>query len=301
MSKFFNNLKNIIFILAISAGVLPILIKFSKEQFETLLNQKTKIGVIAIKSALYEGDKYIKILKEYFKDKSIKAILLKIDCPGGAAGTSQAIFSEIKKLKAKYCKYVVVFVENMAASGGYYIATAGDYIISTPAAFIGSIGSYIAHPMFKDFIEQFKIKYEVIKTGDYKTVGNPFLQNTENQKQMLQELSDNVYRQFVSDVAAQRPNLSKDFKQWADGKIFTGEQAHNLGLIDQIGSESDIDNIFEQNAKLKGPFHWVSSKKRVGILRMLLNPDDDSEASFTSQFFSKAFEYIQKESLNVKY
>lgn len=300
MSKFFDYIKGLFFIL-LALQLLPALIKSFKSQYSDLINTKTKIGVINIKDALYEGDKYIKDLKDYFEDDAIKAIVLKINSPGGAAGTSQAIFNEIKNLQIKHKKYVVAFVENIAASGGYYIATASDYIISTPSALIGSIGSYIAHPVFKHFIEQYKIKYEVIKSGDYKTVGNPFLEDTEPQKQMLQELSDNIYKQFVKDVATQRSKLSKNYNEWANGKIYSGEQALHLGLIDQLGSQSDISNALIKQAKLEGPFQWVTPKKKMNVLRMLLNPDEESNTGLISNIISQIISVYQKDALSIKY
>jgi len=300
MSKFFNSLKTVFFVLFM-LQFLPTMFSSFKKQYSDLMQAKTKIGVIPIKSSLYDSDKYIKNLKEYFKDNSIKAIILKIDCPGGAAGTSQALFNEIKKLKKSHCKYVIAFVENMAASGGYYIASAADYIISTPSAFIGSIGSYIAYPMFKDFIEQFKVKYEVVKSGDYKTVANPLLETTQAQKDMLQALSDNVYNQFVADIAKQRVNLPKDNKIWADGKIFTGEQALHLGLIDQIGSQSDIKQILEEKASVSGELQLITAKKKTSFLNMLLNPEEDNDISLLSQIASQVLSLFKKDSVSAKY
>lgn len=256
------------------------------------MSTKTKIGVISIKDALSDSEDYVKKIKDYLSDNSIKALVIKMNCPGGSAGTSQDIFGEIKKLKEKYSKYVITFVENLSASGGYYIASASDYIIATPGALVGSIGSYMAYPEFKNLMDQIKVKYKVVKSGDYKTAGNPFLESTEKQIKMLQEVSDDVYDQFIKDVSTQRVNLSKNIKDWADGKIFTGQQALKLGLIDQLGSRSDIEKILEEKAKLKGPFHFVKPKNKTNFLKTLLN--SEGLMSNISNFFKKS-------SLEIKY
>ncbi|CDK30410.1 signal peptide peptidase SppA [Candidatus Babela massiliensis] len=300
MPRFVDYLKNIFFILVL-LQVAPSLIKNLKKQYSNVLEAKTKVGVITIKDALYNSDDYVSDIKDYFKDKSIKALVLKINCPGGAAGTSQAIFNEIKHWQGVNNKYVIAFVENLAASGGYYVASAANYIISTPGAFIGSIGSYIAHPMFKDFIEQFKVKYEVIKSGDYKTVGNPFLETTDAQRQMLQGLSDNVYKQFVHDVAIQRPKLSGNVKEWADGRIFTGQQALQIGLVDELGSQSTVITALKEKVGITTEIEWVKPKKRGNFIQTLLSNDDDSDSKFQTSIMSKVYNLFHKYFMYLNY
>ncbi len=192
---------------------------------------------------LVNSGEYVRNLKKFFKDPSIKAILVRMDCPGGAAGTSQAIYNELTYLKEQYPhKPVVVFVENMCASGAYYIASPSDCIVATGSSFIGSIGVYIALPRLKEFINQYKIEYSVTKTGKYKAILNPLLDATKDEQDLLQELCNNTYQQFITDVSKSRPALAlKDAEMWANGKIFTGEQALDLKLIDKIGSLSLVE------------------------------------------------------------
>lgn len=300
MARFIDYLKNIFFILVL-LQIAPIFIKSIKNQYSEYFEKKSHVAVLPITDVLYNSDRYINNLIDFFKNKSIKAIVLKFNCPGGAAGTSQAIFNEIKELKKKYNKYVIAFVENLAASGGYYIATAADYIVTTPGAFIGSIGSYIAHPVFKDFIENYKIKYEVIKSGEYKTVGNPFLENTEAQNKMLQELSDNVYSQFTKDVALQRPKLSKNINEWANGKIFTGELAYKIGLVDELGSQMTVIKILREKAEIKGKIEWVYPKKKRSILQMLMPDEQDNDSQFNSNIIGKIYNIFKNNYINANY
>jgi len=272
----------------------PTLIKNIKTQFSNISEHKTKVGIVSLDGAITDSEKTIKSLRKYFEDKDIKAIVFKIDSPGGASGSSQDIFQEILAMKKQNNKKIITFVQNVAASGGYYVAAATDHIIATPSAFIGSIGSYIAFPTIKNFIEQFKLKYEIIKSGDYKTAANPFTDLTEEQRQMFQELSNNVYYQFIRDMAAQRLALSKNYKQWADGKIFTGEQALKLGLIDEIGSHSTVVKALKEHAGIEGKIEWVKAKKTNNALYSLLSGEDDDKDSEFSTLFSRICSAVQR-------
>ena len=278
MAKFTDYIKNIFFLL-ILLQIAPILIMSIKKQYTALLEPRTKVGVISIKGILNDSNFYVKNLKKFFRDTEIKAILLKIDCPGGTAGTAQTIFNEIKALKADYLKPVVVLVENICASGGYYIACSTDSIIAPASAFIGSIGVYIPQPQFKEFMEQFKIKYDVIKSGDYKTAGDPFLLQTPQQTELLQGLTKDTYEQFVYDVSQSRPRLSlSTANDWANGKIFTGRQAKDLGLIDEIGSHSIAEKILKLKAPIEGEIEWVKPQRPSALASFFgADKDDDSD------------------------
>lgn len=289
-------LKSLAFIF-IALQFAPTIIKNVKDKFSNIAENKTKVAIVSLEGAISDSEKTIKKLRKYFEDKDIKAIVFKIDSPGGASGSSQDIFYEILSLKEQYNKKIISFVQNMAASGGYYVATATDHIIATPSAFIGSIGSYIAFPAIKNFIEQFKLKYEIIKSGDYKTAANPFAELTPEQRQMFQELSDNVYHQFIKDVAAQRKSLPNDYKEWANGKIFTGEQAFKMGLIDELGSHSTVVKALKELAGIEGKIEWVKAKTSANALYSLLSGEDDDKGSEFSTFFTKLYNVIQAGSL----
>lgn len=284
MATFSDALKNIFWLLLILQFA-PVLIRSIKQQYSDLFEAKTRVGVINIKGTLYKAGSYVRDLKTLFENDAIKAIVLKIESPGGTAGTAQTIFNEINHYKSQYPnKYIVSLVENIAASGGYYVACAANHIITSPSAFIGSIGSYIQHPDFKDFIEYYKIKYDVIKAGEYKTAGNPLLELTPAQKTLFQSIADDVYRQFIRDVSRQRPHLPADTKLWADGKIFTGEQALALHLIDEIGSPATVARVLKDQAHIEGKIEWVKPVKKRGFLAGLFAQDteDDQDSSLKS-------------------
>lgn len=277
-------LKSIMFLL-LFITILPFLIKTIKEQYGNLIKEKTKVGIVPFKKVLKDSEPYIKNLTEFFKNPSIKAVILKMDCGGGAAGTSQTIFNEILALKKKYPKPVIVFVENVCASGAYYIACAADTIIASPSAFVGSIGVYIPHPELKEFIEQFKVKYSVIKTGTYKTVGDPFLQDTPEQRALLQSLTNSTYEQFIKDVAENRTGklALSNASTWAEGKIFTGTQALPLGLVDKIGSPSTVEDDLRTRIAIVGEIDWIKAPEPSRFAQLFSETEADSFAGFIAE------------------
>ncbi len=296
MAKMFDYVKNLFWLLLIVQFV-PVLIKNLQVQLAPLWETKSKVGLITIDSVLTDSTTYVHQLRKFFEDKEIKAIMLKIESPGGAAGTSQAIFNEIKELKKNVSpKFVLALVENIAASGGYYIACAADYIIATPSAFIGSIGAYIPHPNVREFIEYHKLKYEIIKTGAFKSASSPLFDLSEPERNMLQSLTDNTYEFFVRDVAEQRAKakLPADSKEWADGKIFTGDQALKLGLIDKLGSLSTAMEVLKEHAPIVGKIDWVKPPKKYSLLSVLSGENDKEDNTLLHKLSNAFCSVIEK-------
>ena len=280
--KFYDLIKSLILFL-IFLQIVPFFIKNIRDQYHDLIKDKTVVGIVPFKKPLTDAEPYIKNLTEFFKNTSIKAIVLKMDCPGGAAGSSQTIFNELKALKKKYPKPVIVFVENVCASGAYYVACGADVIIASPSAFIGSIGVYIPRPELKEFIEQFKIKYSVVKTGSFKTVGDPFLADTPEQLAMLQSLTNATYKQFIEDVAAQRSKLAlANASSWAEGKIFTGTQALDLGIIDKVGSPATVEQELRERIDVVGEIEWRKACEPSTFAKFFSDVDAESFASLVA-------------------
>ena len=207
-----------------------------------------------------------------------KQFCSKLNVLDHAAGTGQAIYNEIMELKKIYPKPVIVLVENVCASGGYYIACAADHIIASPMALVGSIG--VAMPyffQFKEFAEYHKIKYVPLAAGEYKNSTNPFTEITPEQKQMLQSVLDDSYEQFAADIAEHR-NLSLDTKnEWANGKIFNGRQALKLGLIDELGSATQVTQAIKQRSGITGDIKWIHAPSRTGVWALLGGESDDEQ------------------------
>jgi len=281
---FFDYLKNI-FLILILLQIAPSIIESIRKQYGRYLEPRTQVGVLPIKGVLYDSSFYTKQLQAFFKNGDIKAILLKMECPGSASGTGETLFNEIQTLKQEYQKPVIVLVENICASGGYWIACASDYIIAPSTALIGSIGAYFPYLFqLKNFIEDYKIRYESIKAGAYKAASDPFVDLTPEERALLQGVLDDTYQQFAQSVAKARKLPINTITEWADGKIFNGNQAHKLGLIDEIGSAQNAIKVIREKALIEGEIEWVHPPKQGGFLSKLFGGGqvDDDGSMFTS-------------------
>lgn len=253
----------------------PSLYKIVKKEYGDIRDPKTKVGVVCINGEISEIGKYTKYLTMYFEDKSIKAILLKIDSPGGYAGSSEALFNEITELKKEYPKPIIAYTQNVCASGGYLTACATDYIVSTPSAIVGSVGAYMGYFKLKDFMQQWKIDYKIHKGGSYKTMLSPFADSTEEQDALLNGMSENVYMHFAKEVAQARKLSMNDLHVWANGKVFTGTQAKEIGLVDAIGSECTAIKKIKEVALIDGKIEFVKPEKPSFIEQLTGKTDDD--------------------------
>lgn len=241
MPKLLNILTSLTFIIILLI-IGPSLITGIKEQYRELFTDKTKVGRFKIVGEIDNVSFAQQQLEKFFKDGTIKAILLEIDSSGGTAGSSQALFNEILQLKTEYKKPVVVLSYNLCTSGAYYIACASDCIIASPAALIGNIAGYIGQSTLNNLIQN-------------QCIGSKNLHP--EQEQMLQQATDNNYQQFLRDVAHQRGLSLTNVAQWANGKIFTGEQALTLHLVDELGSEYNARLKIKQLALIERDIEWI--------------------------------------------
>lgn len=228
-------------------------------------------GIIIDSQASSTVKKVAKAIKEA-EERDLKVIVLKINSPGGTVGASQEIFDIIQKYKDKGGKVVASYGE-VSASGGVYVGCVADKIVCNPGTITGSIGVIISSSNFKKLYDKIGIDSEVIKSGPYKDIMSTHRYLTEDEKYILQDMIDNTYSQFVEVVSKAR-NIEVDkVKSFADGRIFTGLQALELGLVDKIGSLNDAFKLAADLAEIEGEpniisltpkkhklFHLVSSK-----------------------------------------
>ncbi len=208
------------------------------------------IGVLEIKGPITSSDKALKTLRKFAKEDHVKAILVRIDSPGGAVGPSQEVYSELRYVGAK--KKVVCSLGTVAASGGYYIATGCQKIVSNPGTLTGSIG-VISQLMYLGDIAHFlKFQSITIKSGKMKDVGNPFREMTEEERAFLQAMQDNVHQQFIKAVADGRNLKVEEVTPIADGRVLTGAQAKELKLVDELGSFNDAVRMTAAMAGIEG-------------------------------------------------
>jgi len=227
-----------------------------------------KVAVLPVTGLIADSESTIDHLKKFAKDDSVKAIVLRINSPGGGVGPSQEIYEEVKKLKGK--KVVVASMGALAASGGYYIACAAQKIYANPGTITGSIGVIMQFVNVKDLIEKIGLKGMVVKSGAFKDIGSPMREMKTEERELLQGVIDNVHSQFIAAVAEGRKMERESVAKIADGRIFSGEQAKSLGLVDALGNLEDAVADAGKMAKIEGEPRVVTPpKKKLSILELL--------------------------------
>jgi protease-4 len=247
--------------------------------FFVLLGVVTKIGmfsfargervaVLPIDGLITGSEATIEQLKKFAKDDSVKAIVIRLNTPGGGVGPSQEIYEEVRKIRGK--KVILASMGALAASGGYYIACATDKIFANPGTITGSIGVIMQFVNVKNFIEKIGVKGFVLKSGDFKDTGSPIREMNPEERKILQGVIDNVHSQFVNAVVEGRKLERDKVLAIADGRVFSGEQAKELGLIDMLGNQEDAVAEAGKMANIEGEPRVVTPpKKKFSILDLL--------------------------------
>lgn len=228
---------------------LTVLVSLFSGSFSTTSFLGDPVAVIKVEGPIFDVYDTLKELHELSEDKNIRAVVVRVDSPGGAVGPSQEVFRELLKLK-KNSKTVVISMGTVAASGGYYVALAGDKIMASPGTITGSIGVIMQSFGVQELAKKLMIDPRVIKSGLFKDAGSPFRDMTEDEKKYLQTLSDDVYEQFLRDVSEQRKIDLDKVRQLAEGKIYSGRQAREAGLIDELGNLYDAIDLAKTLAAL---------------------------------------------------
>jgi protease-4 len=226
-----------------------------------------RIALIRIEGPILDSKDAIDEIKDYTKDPSIRAIVLRIDSPGGAVAPSQEIYEEVRKAITK--KKIVVSMGSVAASGGYYIASPASRIIANPGTLTGSIGVIMEIPNIEGLLNKLGIKSEVVKSGRHKDLASVFRGIKQEEREILQNVLDNVHEQFISAVSEGRKMVRDDVKKIADGRIFTGEQALKAGLVDELGNLEDAVKSAAKLSGIKGEPVVVSKKERFSFVNLL--------------------------------
>lgn len=249
-----------------------------------------KVGVIPIVGAIEDSTDLLKQITTFAKDKSIKAIILRIDSPGGGVGASQEIYREI--IRTREAKKVVVSMGGIAASGGYYIAAAADKIVANPGTITGSIGVIMQYYQYKELAEKIGFKQEVIKSGEFKDIGNPHRELTEKEREILDSVITDIQTQFVDAVASGRALPPENVRGIADGRIFTGAMAKEWGFVDQLGNFEDSVNLAKELAGIDGDVNLVyPEKKRLRLLDILLGEAAESISRVLNNYTGSSIEY----------
>ena len=221
------------------------------------------VGLIEVKGMITEevSKETVKNLSKFRRTKNVRAIVLRIDSPGGGVSASQEIYNEIKRIRYAG-KPIYASMGSIAASGGYYIAIPCDMIFANPGTATGSIGVIMEIPNVEQLLKKIGVYFMVIKSEEHKDIGSPFREMTEKEEELLKAVIDDVYHQFVDAVVMERGMEKEDVLEVADGRIMTGKQAVELGLVDELGDLQDVISAAAEVAGIKGKPKIIKPKKK---------------------------------------
>lgn len=229
-----------------------------------------KMAVVDLDGVILSPKTVVDQLKRYAEDDSIKAIILHVNSPGGGVAASEEIYREVKRIRDAKKKRIVATIETVGASGAYYVASATNKIYADEGSIVGSIGVISEWVNYQDLLKWAKLKQITMKAGEFKDTGNPARELTPAEKQYLQSLIDNMHMQFIRAVADGRKMKVEDVRQIADGKVWTGQQAFSMKMIDEV---SDFEGAVKDTAKsvgIKGEPTLVRSERdRKTVLDLL--------------------------------
>ena len=270
-----------------------------------------KVGVVNIFGPLYSSKNIIGNIRRFRDDNSIKAIVLRIDSPGGGVAVCQEINEEIYKTREEK-KLVIASFGSVSASGGYYIGCAADEIYSNPGTLTGSIGVIMSFFNFSDLFKKIGVDQVTIKAGKYKDVGSMSRKITLEEEALLQGVLDDVHSQFINAIASNRrgqvaavlkskkgiekptdAEVRNAIVEVADGRIFSGQQAKELGLVDFLGGEDDAIKYAAERSGIKGEPAVVREKKRSSFLEFLTGSEETE--SHLQKFFFKGMCFLYGE------
>jgi protease-4 len=235
----------------------------------TVLSSKEGIGLVEVKGMILDSKETIRQLRYFLKQDSVKAVVLRVDSPGGIVAPSQEIYAEVKKFAAR--KKIIVSMGSLAASGGYYISAPATMIYANPGTITASIGVILKLSNIESLMDKIGIKSHTLKTGKYKDSGSPVRRFSAEDRAMLQSVIDNTHQQFVRAVAEGRRLPIEDVRKISDGRILSGEQARDHKLVDRLGT---LQDAIEEAGRLAGisgdPELLLPPKKKVNYLDLLV-------------------------------
>ncbi len=239
--------------------------------------KKDHLTLLRIEGPIFDASSTLAILGRITKDEHCKGLLLRVDSPGGAVGASQEIYSALKRLRDNGMPLVVSF-GNIAASGGYYVSLAGDKIFSNPGTLTGSIGVIFQFPEAEKLLDKIGVSVETVKSGALKDVGSPSRKATPEELKYLQGVIDDTYAQFLEDVSSNRHLSMDSLKPMADGRVFTGRQALQKGLVDTLGGLDEARRYLIARTKMSDDVSWTQEPKPKSRMEKLLDPESESSA-----------------------
>ena len=269
--------------LRFSAGLLAVMVLLAVGS--ALLPDRWKspsgeIALVRIQGMLMDSQNIVRQLSNYRHNPNVRGIVLRIDSPGGAVAPAQEIYNEIMKLKADH-KTVYASMGTVAASGGYYIACAANYVLANPGTLTGSIAAVMAFSNIEELTDKIGIKPIIIKSGKYKDVGSPLRGMKPEERKLLQSVVDDVHQQFVQAVAKGRGLPVSEVNEIADGRIMTGQQALTLKLVDEMGGLEKTIELLAKKIGVEGRPKVIEEKEKTPFFDWLLQSSLPSRLAAT--------------------
>ena len=241
------------------------------------LHDGPSVGVVEIEGPIMESEKVVEDLERFADDDDVKGIVVRIDSPGGAVAPSQEMYQAIRRVADK--KPLAVSMGTVAASGGYYAACGSDTIFSNPGTITGSIGVITQFFNVERLVERTDIEIHTITSGDFKNAGSPFEPFEDEHAEYFSEMVFDIHDQFVEDVAECRQMEIRDVSKLADGRVFTGRQAHDRNLVDELGTLHDAIEYVADRAGLDDPPVVYPPEERLGLFGELFRVAVDSSVT----------------------
>jgi protease-4 len=254
--------------------LLIIVLSIFRGTFKSEVIPGEKIALLEIKGVISDSSYYVKKLEDLSRDDDVKAIVLRVDSPGGVVAPCQEIYNEVKRVKEK--KPVVISMGSVAASGGLYISLPATKIVANPGTITGSIGVVLQTFNFKKIADRIGLKVITIKSGKHKDLLNPFKEVDPSDIGILQSMIDDTYDQFVKAVSESRGIPEEEVRKIGDGRVFTGRMAKKFGLVDEIGDLNKAINIAKE----------ISKSPKASLYRV------KREKSFVEKLFGEKTEAI---------
>ncbi|MDF0676520.1 MAG: signal peptide peptidase SppA [Nitrospira sp.] len=233
------------------------------------LSTGDRIALVRVEGVILDSQTTIEDLKRFSENPSVKAIVIRIDSPGGGVVPSQEIYDAVKRVRSKNNKAVIASMGSLAASGGYYIAAAADRIVANPGTLTGSIGVIMETANLEGLLQKIGVEGVVIKSGRYKDVGSPLRKMSADERRLLQAVMDDVHKQFIEAVAEGRSLEIRAAQALADGRIFTGRQAKEAKLVDELGDLEDAIQLAAEVVGIEGEPKVVEPRRRFSLREIL--------------------------------
>lgn len=259
-------LRKVFWLFAVGLGVLILINLF----FPDLdLSTDDRIALIRVEGVILDSQTTIGELKRFSENPSVKAIVIRIDSPGGGVVPSQEIYDAVKRVRSKNNKAVIASMGSVAASGGYYIAAATDRIVANPGTLTGSIGVIMETANVEGLLQKIGVEGVVIKSGKYKDIGSPLRKMSADDRGLLQAVMDDVHKQFIEAVAEGRSLELRAAQALADGRIFTGRQAKEAKLVDELGDLEDAIQLAAEVVGIEGEPKVIEPRRRFSLREIL--------------------------------